>query len=85
LGALERSKVVDLVPADGANTTFTFDTPFTNTIGTVTFTVWNYSGSDNAALVYRGVGTPSKSGFTITVGGGQTGSTVSVHYRASGT
>ena len=43
----------------------------------------NYSGSDVPALVYV-ISGASKNGFTILVTGGQSGSTVDIHYGATG-
>lgn len=80
-----REAVVTGVPADGsAAATVTYATPFASATDVVRGIVLaNYSGSDNAALGFR-VDTITASGFHVTVYGGQSGSTVAVHYSAIG-
>lgn len=75
------------VPADGTSQPVTFSTPFASSVGSVRFGLEGYSGSDNAALSAPRIvnGTKSTSGFTVIVGGGASGSTVTLHYEASGT
>lgn len=75
------------VPADGTAQPITFSPPFLNTVGAIRFGLENYSGSDNAALSSPRIVNNSKStsGFTVIVGGGQGGTTVTLHYEASGT
>lgn len=84
----QRTATIASVPADAsqapAGTQITFATAFPTACTGVNVTIQNYSGSDNAALNYQIVGTPTTSGFSIIVGGGQPGSTVSIFYEAIG-
>lgn len=76
-----------VVPADGNSQAILFPVAFQNTVGAIRFGLESYSGTDNAALSMPRIvnGTKSLSGFTVIVGGGQTGSSVTLHYEASGT
>lgn len=85
IAALRREAVVTNVPADGGNTPITFTTPFASTVGVVSITPSSYNGTDNPLITWRLIGEPNLNGFTVTVGGGQAGKTVSLHYRVSGT
>jgi hypothetical protein len=71
--------------SDGSATaTVTYSTPFATATDVVRGIVLaNYSGSDNGFLSYR-IGSITASGFTLYLGGGQSGSTVAVHYSAIG-
>lgn len=73
------------VAADGGQTAITFPTAFPNSCIGVLCTVSNYSGSDNAVLIANVVGNPTKTGFTVMVGGGASGSTCTVTYFPVGT
>lgn len=85
IAALRREGSVT-VPADGNSQAITFSSPFPNAVGSIRFGLENYSGTDNAALSCPRIvtGTKTTSGFTVIVGGGQSGSTVTLHYEASG-
>lgn len=73
------------VLADGSQTTVTFPTAFPNSCIGVLCTPMNYSGSDNAILVPNVIGNPTKTGFTVMVGGGQSASTCTLIYFPVGT
>lgn len=73
------------VLADGTQTPITFLNAFPNSCIGVLCTPSNYSGSDNAVLIPNVVGNPTKTGFTVTVGGGQSGSTCTLTYFPIGT
>lgn len=68
-----------LVAADGGTTEVPFANAFPNACNQVFVSVRDYSGSDNAALTAR-VSSITKAGFSITVGGGVSGSTCSVDF-----
>lgn len=72
------------VAADGGTTPITFAAPFATVCNQVLFSVRDYTGSDNAALTARASGL-STSGFSVTVGGGQSGTTCTVDYFPVGT
>ena len=74
------------VPDDGSSSvSVTFAQAFISSVGSVTLTPSNYSGSDNAAIMCRIVGSPTLTGFTAICMGGASGSTVTLNYSASGT
>ena len=65
-------------------TTVTYDKPFDSATTVISGIVFvNYSGSDFPVFTYK-ISNVTKSGFSILVGGGQSGSTVDLHYRAIG-
>ncbi len=75
-----------LVAADGGTTAITFATAFPNSATQVLYGLRNYSGAAYDTLfAYVANGTLSKTGFSIVVGGGAPGSTVSVDYLPFGT
>ena len=85
MATIEREDKVLNVLCDGTDQPISFTSAFPvgSTVGTITFGVSDYDGTDNPALsVPRIVGTPTISGFTINIGGGQSGQTISLHYRA---
>lgn len=87
VGNINNAGVKSTVPADGtAAVAITLTTAFPNTIGPVLLSVGaNYTGTDNAALVARLSAVPTKTGFSAIVAGGQSGTTVDLHYVALGT
>lgn len=76
---------VSAVAADGSTTTsVSFPSTFLS-VSSVVVTPQNYSGTDNAAVSCRLIGTPTLNGFTCGCVGGALNSTVNVSYIASGT
>lgn len=71
------------VAADGGTTPVTFANAFATSCSQVFVSVRDYSGSDNAALTAR-VSSITKTGFSVTVGGGASGSTCSVDFLPIG-
>jgi hypothetical protein len=86
VGALTNAGVQKLVPADGsASVTVTLSPGYVNAITVVLLSVGaNYTGTDNAVIVARLSAEPTKSSFSVIVSGGQTGTTVDIHYVAIG-
>ena len=88
LDALERRGTVTLTfGADGTATQpVSFSSAFGSAISGVTFDIFNYTGTDSpyVALTKRILGTPSLTGFTPLIGGGDPGATCQIFYRANG-
>lgn len=78
-----RASTVATVAADGGTTNVSFSPAFASSVGPITLTPAAYSGTDNAFISCR-VTTSSVTGFSCVCGGGQTGSTVTLDYFASG-
>lgn len=74
------------VVCDGSvSTTVTLSPAFLNATSTVLLSIGaNYTGTDNAVIVPRLAAAPTKSAFSVIVSGGQTGTTVDLHYLAFG-
>jgi len=84
-GANRREGQQTLVPADGsASVAVPFAPPFPNGVLKVDCPCFTgYNGSDFPVFGYS-ITAITASGFTLTVGGGQSGKTVTVHFGASG-
>lgn len=87
VGVLTNAGVKTLVPADGSEAVPVAISPgYPNAITVVLLSVGaNYTGTDNAAIAARLSAAPTKSSFSVIVSGGQTGTTVDIHYVALGT
>jgi hypothetical protein len=86
VGVLSNAGVKTLVPADGSAAVPVALSPgYPNAITVVLLSVGaNYTGTDNAVIVARLSAVPTKSSFSVIVSGGQTGTTVDIHYVAMG-
>lgn len=68
-----------------APTTVSLSPAFLNATSTVLLSIGaNYTGTDNAVIMARLSAVPTKSSFTAILSGGQTGTTVDLHYLAFG-